>query len=128
MEELESEKKQQIIMYNKSLANLRLEEKENKDQLDNLYKGINQNKVDLQGKISNFNLLKNMEEDYEGYYRSVKNLMLACKRDNELKERLIGIVADLIKVEEKYEKAIDVGLGGSLQNIVTADEGCKIYN
>lgn len=122
MEELESEKKQQIIMYNKSLANLRLEEKENKDQLDNLYKEINQNKVDLQGKISNFNLLKNMEEDYEGYYRSVKNLMLACKRDNELKERLIGIVADLIKVEEKYEKAIDVGLGGSLQNIVTADE------
>ena len=122
MEELESEKKQKVIMYNKSLANLRLKEKENKDQLDNLYKEINQNKVNLQGKISNFNLLKNMEEDYEGYYRSVKNLMLACKKQEELKERLIGIVADLVKVEEKYEKAIDVGLGGSLQNIVTTDE------
>ena len=63
-----------------------------------------------------------MEEDYEGYYKSVKNLMVACKKENELEIRLIGIVADLIKVDEKYEKAIDVGLGGSLQNIITADE------
>ena len=122
IEELELKRKEEVIIYNKSLANLRLEEKENKDQLDNLYKEINQNKVDLQGKISNFNLLKNMEEDYEGYYRSVKNLMLACKREKELKESLIGVVADLLKVEEKHEKAIDIGLGGSLQNIVTRDE------
>lgn len=33
-----------------------------------------------------------------------------------------GVVADLIKVEKKYETAIETALGGSIQNIVTADE------
>ncbi len=62
-----------------------------------------------------------MEEDYEGYYKSVKNLMLAYREDRVLKDRLIGIVADLIKVDTRFEKAIEVALGGSLQNVVTKD-------
>ncbi|HSH37050.1 chromosome segregation protein SMC, partial [Schnuerera sp.] len=118
----EEEKKETIVKQGKYLANLKLEEEDYKNRLDALYKEINQNKVGLQGKISNYNLLKNMEEDYEGYYKSVKNLMLASKKTESLRNRLIGVVADLIKVEERYEKAIDVGLGGSLQNIVTKDE------
>ncbi|MCF6466406.1 chromosome segregation protein SMC [Clostridium sp. Cult2] len=122
IEKEELEKKEEIILENKKLASLRLEEKDHKNRLDILYKEINQNKAELQGKISNYNLLKNMEADYEGYYKSVKNLMLACKKVESLKNKLIGVVADLITVDEKYEKAIDVGLGGSLQNIVTKDE------
>lgn len=122
IETLELENKDEIVKYNRLVANLKLNEKEDKHWLDVLYGKINQNKADLQGKISSFNLLKNMEEDYEGYYRSVKNLMLACKKEKELKDRLIGIVAELLKVDEKYEKAIDIALGGSLQNVVTQDE------
>ncbi|MBZ2173902.1 chromosome segregation protein SMC [Schnuerera sp. xch1] len=123
----ELKKEKEIVKENRQLANLKLEEQKYKDKLDKLYAQINQNKVDLQGKISNFNLLKNMEEDYEGYYKSVKNLMLACKKDRDLSNRLIGIVADLIKVEPKYEKAIQVALGGSLQNVVTKDENDAKY-
>lgn len=122
MEVKEAEKKEEIVTVNKALVNLKLEEKKYIDELDNLYKLINQNKIDLQGKITNYNLLKNMEEDYDGYYKSVKSLMLAYKKDKILENRLIGIVADLIKVDTKYEKAIEVALGGSLQNVVTKDE------
>ncbi|NLW22256.1 MAG: chromosome segregation protein SMC [Tissierellia bacterium] len=122
IQKLESEKKEELVNINKGLANLKLKEKDYKDSLDKLYKTINQNKIKLQSLISNFNLLKNMEEDYEGYFKSVKNLLLASKRDESLRKRLVGVVADLLKVEEKYIKAIDVGLGGSLQNIVTKDE------
>ena len=32
---------------------------------------------------------------------------------------IIGVVADIIKVEAKYETAIETALGGSIQNIVT---------
>lgn len=35
---------------------------------------------------------------------------------------LLGVVSDLIKVEKKYETAIETALGGSIQNIVTEDE------
>lgn len=63
-----------------------------------------------------------MEEDYEGYFKSVKNLMLECKKTELLETKVIGVVADLIRVDEQYEKAIDVALGGSLQNVVTKDD------
>jgi len=122
MEEKEAAKKEELVAVNKALVNLKLEEEKYRNELDNLYKLINQSKIDLQGKITNYNLLKNMEEDFEGYYKSVRNLMLAYKEDKLLKDRLIGIVADLIKVDTKYEKAIEVALGGSLQNVVTKDE------
>ncbi|NLX61284.1 MAG: chromosome segregation protein SMC [Tissierellia bacterium] len=122
MEIIESNKKEEIVAINKALVNLKLEEEKYKEKLDNLYKLINENKITLQGKITNYNLLTNMEEDYEGYYKSVKNLMLAYKKDKTLKDRLIGVVADLIKVDTKYEKAVEVALGGSLQNVVTKDE------
>ena len=122
IEQLEEAKEKEVVRFNKSLAQLKLEEEEHEKELDKLYKDINKNKVELQGNISNYNLLKNMEEDYEGYYKSVKNLMLRCKSNELLEKKLVGIVVDLIKVEERYEKAIDVALGGSLQNIVTKDE------
>ena len=35
---------------------------------------------------------------------------------------LIGVVADIIKVEQEYEIAIETALGGSIQNIVTDNE------
>ena len=44
--------------------------------------------------------------------------------DNRAKEKgLLGVVADIIKVDKEYEIAIETALGGSIQNIVTSDEG-----
>lgn len=122
LEEDELEKNRQIIEGNKHLTSLTLEEERLRKELEHINSIIDQNKIELQDNIARFNMLKNMEDGYEGYYKGVKNLMLACKRENKLKDKLIGIVAELIKTDEKYEKAIEVALGGSLQNIVTKDE------
>ena len=62
--------------------------------------------------------LKNITERYDGYGNSIKKVM--DKRDKE--KGLLGVVADIIKVEKEYEIAIETALGGSIQNIVTADE------
>ena len=35
---------------------------------------------------------------------------------------IIGVVADIIKVDAKYETAIETALGGNIQNVVTDDE------
>ena len=40
----------------------------------------------------------------------------------ERNEGIVGVVADIIHVEKKYEVAIETALGGSIQNIVTRDE------
>lgn len=127
LNEEEEKKDQESIEKNRFLTELKLDKTRYETNLNNLYKDLNNLKGELQGKISNFNLLRNMEEDYEGYYKSVKNLMIRCKTNNNLREKILGIIVDLIKVEEKYEKAIDIALGSSLQNIVTANESDAKY-
>jgi len=67
---------------------------------------------------SKLEALVNIAERYDGYGGSVKKVM-------EQKARvkgIIGVVADIITVEEKYETAIETALGGNIQNIVTDDE------
>lgn len=106
----------------KLLSDIKSKKEDDENKLDTIITRLNGNKMELQDRISNFNMLKNMEEDYEGYYRSVKNLILASKKNSDLEDKIVGIIADLIKVEERYEKAIDIALGGRLQNIVTENE------
>ena len=62
--------------------------------------------------------LKNITERYDGYGNSIRKVM-----DHKGREPgLLGVVADLIKVEKNYEIAVETALGGNIQNIVTADE------
>ena len=62
--------------------------------------------------------LKNITERYDGYGNSIRR----CMEQKAREPGLLGVVADLIKVEKAYEVAIETALGGSIQNIVTADE------
>ena len=67
---------------------------------------------------SRLETLRNLAERYDGYGNSIRRVM-------EQKSRvpgLIGVVADLIKTDKKYETAIETALGGAIQNIVTKDE------
>ena len=81
-------------------------------------KSISENRERYHKSKSNLEALKNITERYEGYGNSIKKVM-------ELKENkkgIIGVVADIIKVEKKYEVAIETALGGNIQNIVTDTE------
>lgn len=62
--------------------------------------------------------LINIAERYDGYGNAIRRVME--KRDDI--PGLLGVVADLIQVDKKYEIAIETALGGSIQNIVTEDE------
>ncbi len=62
--------------------------------------------------------LKNLAERYEGYGNSVKKVMEQRSR----MQGIHGVVADIIKVEKRYEVAVETALGGSIQNVVTDTE------
>lgn len=68
------------------------------------------------------NLITEMKADFEGYAYGVKNLLKDSKNDNNLKAKIMGVVADLVKVPQKYETAIEMALGNAVQNIVTKNE------
>lgn len=62
--------------------------------------------------------LKNITERYDGYGNSIRKVM-----SNKDKEKgLLGVVADIIKVDKEYEIAVETALGGNIQNIVTDNE------
>ena len=67
---------------------------------------------------SKLDTVTNLTERYEGYGGSIQKVMEQKDRNHGI----IGVVADIIKVEKKYETAIETALGGNIQNIVTDDE------
>ncbi len=99
------------------------EEKEEKlafirEELAGKDQKLRDTQVNYHQEKSKLEALTNLTERYEGYGGSVKKVM-ECK---EQEKGIIGVVADIIKVDKKYETAIETALGGNIQNIVTDDE------
>lgn len=94
------------------------------NEMIEIAKEMEANDISISGKMqayhreeSRLESLKNITERYEGYGGSIKKVME--KKDSK---GVIGVVADIIKVEPKFEIAIETALGGSIQNIVTDNE------
>ena len=68
--------------------------------------------------LSKLEALKNITERYDGYGHSVKSVM----EHKDSVKGIIGVVADIISADKKFETAIETALGGNIQNIVTKDE------
>lgn len=79
-------------------------------------------KSDIQFKASRIKVLREMERNLEGYNRSVREVLQACRKSNELGDGIHGALAQLIKPDRKYETAIEIALGSALQHIVTRNE------
>ena len=73
-------------------------------------------------KESRLKFLKETEKEKEGYTKSVKTLLLDCEKNAELSKGVNGVLSSLIEVDKKYGLAIEMALGGALQNIVTETE------
>lgn len=67
-------------------------------------------------------LLSELQAEYEGYSYAIKKLLKESEKNSALKSKIVGVVASLIQVPQKFETAIEVALGGAVQNIVTFDE------
>ena len=73
-------------------------------------------------KESRYKFLIETERDKDGYMKSVKSLLLACEQNASLNSGVEGVLASLISVDKKYETAIEMCLGQTMQNIVTNTE------
>ncbi|MCD7737356.1 MAG: chromosome segregation protein SMC [Lachnospiraceae bacterium] len=71
-----------------------------------------------QREASRLESLRNIAERYDGYGNSIRRVMERKEQD----PGILGVVADIIRVEKEYETAIETALGGSIQNIVTDTE------
>lgn len=95
------------------------------EQLEQMHKDLGDKDQKLRDKQvvyhqdkSKLDTISNLTERYEGYGNSIRKVM----EQKESNRGLVGVVADIIKVDKKYETAIETALGGNIQNIVTEDE------
>ena len=128
----QSEQEETIEEWNKKQSDItkRISDMENqKESLEQQIANLHNRNLDLEKKRndyqqkfhaekSRFEALKNMAERYDGYGNSIRKVM----EQREYQKGILGVVADIIKTEKKYETAIETALGGSIQNIVTDSE------
>ncbi len=79
-------------------------------------------KTSISNDTNRKNLLTSLQADFEGYQFAVKRLMLEGKKNPQLNAAIKGVVGNVIDVDEKFSTAIELALGGSIQNIITKDE------
>ena len=76
----------------------------------------------LQSDSARLKLIKEMEDDYEGYAFSVKKVLSLCTANPDFGKGICGAIAQIINVSAEYEIAIEVALAQAYQNIVTETE------
>ncbi|MFH5835716.1 chromosome segregation protein SMC [Proteiniclasticum sp. C24MP] len=86
------------------------------NELDSRVKNMD---YDLRGQESQMKLLKNLEEHYEGYTRSVKSLMTYLKSSSHKLSGKVNLVGEVIKPNKGFELALEVALGSQVNNIIT---------
>lgn len=119
--ELEDELKQvnlQILELTEQSDAINNQLEENRNESRQLEKKSQELMMEYQRNHSKMESLKNITERYEGYGNSIRKVMEL----KDSKKGVIGVVADIVKVDKKYEVAVETALGGSIQNIVTDNE------
>ncbi|MGD9410360.1 MAG: chromosome segregation protein SMC [Desulfobacterales bacterium] len=76
---------------------------------------------------SNLNTLKKMEDNFEWYRDGVKAIMKPENAaepsiDQEISNKIIGLMADIIEAKPTFETAVEAVLGDALQYIIVKDQ------
>ncbi len=88
---------------------------ETKSEFENRSKSI---EASLNLSHSRLTSLQSLTENYEGYKLGVRTIMKAKDLEARKQGRIMGLVADLIQVESKYEAAVEAVLADKLQYII----------
>ena len=115
---------------NNNLLKIKSEKDVSSQKLKDYDTKINTYQSEYRIKESRYKFLVETEKEKEGYAKSVKSLIEATEKDSSLAKGVHGVLANLISVDKKYELAIEMTLGASIQNIVTdtEEEAKKLVN
>ncbi|GGG12315.1 chromosome segregation protein SMC [Paenibacillus aceti] len=82
--------------------------------------GIRKWEQKREGLVSRRDTMKEMEEDFDGFALGVKEVLKAARKS--VLHGVHGAVAELIRVPEKLEIAVETALGAAMQHIVMENE------
>lgn len=88
--------------------------------------GLNEMNQVLNRSEANLSMLTNLQNNLEGYNRSVKRLMTDINQGKTgtsvlLKEKCF-ILGEIIQVKKEYETALEIALGAAISDVITDNE------
>ncbi len=90
------------------------------EKINNLKQENDTVNLDLEAKRRRIQILKDLENNMEGFGFAVKTVM--SQSGTGLLKGICGTVSQLIKVDSEYSIAVETALGPAIQNIITDSE------
>ena len=109
---------ERMDVLNQEYRNVEQKIRSTRNVLDEQNRQFEKIQTSFHRESSRLESLRNIAERYDGYGNSIRRVMEQKKNQ----PGILGVVADLIKVNKKYEVAVETALGGSIQNVVTDNE------
>jgi len=78
--------------------------------------------TDLNRHQSRLSTLRSMTENFEGYKIGVRTIMKAADLEPKREGRILGLVADILRVDPEFEQAVEAVLGDKLQYIIVESQ------
>jgi len=109
-----------VTAANNTIAGYALRQKTRIQRRDALSEEIRGITAKLDGVQAKLRVFRAMERDYESYQKSVRQVMQEAQRGTL--HNVHGPVSRLIRTEDAYTVAIEIALGGAMQQIVVDHE------
>ena len=106
----------------KELEDIKTKNSEKSKVIEDYNNKINVLENEYRIKESKLKFLIETEKEKEGYNRSVKEILKLSEKNSKYNKGMNGVLANLLTVPKEYQTAIEMALGGAIQNIVTDTE------
>ena len=112
--------REEVLAANNAISGYTLRQQTRDQRVQETARKVEENKRKLDAILAKVNVYKAMEKDFEGYHKSVKIVMQEAKKG--VLRNIHGPVSQLIRTEDAYTVAVEIALGGALQQIVVDTE------
>ncbi len=120
--------REEVTATGNTIAGYALRQTTRAERRDALLQQVNSARTQLESTQAKARVFRAMEKDLEGYQKSVRAVMQEAKRGGL--PHVHGPISQLIRTDDSYTVAIEIALGGALQNVVvdTAADGKAAIN
>ena len=112
--------REEITANQNTIAGYTLRQTTRKQRAEEMLQEVQKLQNTLNGVQAKARVFRAMEQDLEGYNKSVRQVMQEAKRGSL--RNIYGPVSKLIRTEDDYTVAIEIALGAAMQQIVVENE------
>ena len=111
---------EEITILQNAIAGYTLRQATRSKRAEELSEKVQNLRSTLDGVRAKLRVFKAMEQDFEGYQKSVRMVMQESKRG--ALRNVHGPVSQLIRTDDEYTVAVEIALGAAMQQIVVDNE------